>query len=78
MVCLVDGEPVPNQLVFAGGHGADGAMDEASARTDASGHVRFRLGEAGRWYVRFIHMVRTDDADLDYESKWATLSFEIR
>lgn len=77
--CLVDGQPVANQLVTAGGHGENGAMDETSKRTDAYGKVTFSLREAGRWYVKFINMVEVDsDPELDYESKWATVSFEIQ
>jgi hypothetical protein len=36
------------------------------------------MDHAGRWYVKFINMQKTDAEGLDYESKWATLSFEIR
>jgi hypothetical protein len=75
---VVDGEPVSGQLVLAGGEGADGPFQEASARTDADGVVRFRLDAPGRWYVKFINMQKTDAEGMDYESKWATLSFEIR
>jgi len=36
-------------------------------------------GGGGRWYVRTIHMVETtDEADVDYESNWATLTFQVR
>ncbi len=77
--CFVDGKPVANQLVIAGGHGDGGAIEERSRRADANGKVRFRIREAGRWYVKFIHMVKEEsDPDIDYESKWATLTFEVR
>jgi hypothetical protein len=36
------------------------------------------LDAAGRWYVKFVHMVRVTQRGLDYESKWATLTFEVR
>jgi len=77
--CLVDGKPVVHQLVIVGGqHGAD-ALPETSLRTDANGEIRFTVESAGRWYVKFINMVPlADNADIDYESKWATLTFEIR
>jgi uncharacterized GH25 family protein len=79
VLCLVDGQPVANQLVIAGGHGQHGAIEQVSGRTDNSGSVRFRIGEPGRWYVKFINMVKLDsEPDIDYESKWATMSFEIR
>ena len=75
---LVDGKPVAGQLVIAGGDGGDHAIAEREARTDAEGVVRFRVDQPGRWYVKFINMRKTDAEGLDYESKWATLSFEIR
>jgi hypothetical protein len=36
------------------------------------------LDAAGTWYVKFVHMVRASEPGLDYESKWATLTFETR
>jgi len=36
------------------------------------------LDGAGRWYVKFVHMVHGTQRKLDYESKWATLTFEVR
>ena len=79
--CLVDGQPVSGQLVLAGGHGADGggAIDQTERRTRADGSVTFTISEAGRWYVKFINMVKLEaEPEIDYESKWATLSFEVR
>jgi hypothetical protein len=58
-----------------------------SAREHYSKHVKavFQVGTAevtldaaGRWYVKFVHMVRGTQRGLDYESKRATLTFEIR
>lgn len=74
--CAVDGMPVANQLVIAGGEADGTAFDERSARSDANGVVRFTIDRAGRWYVKFIHMAKVDEPDLDYVSKWATLTFE--
>ena len=75
---LVDGKPVFGQLVIAGGEGSRGEIDEREARTDRDGVVRFRVDQPGRWYLKFINMQKTDAEGLDYESKWATISFEIR
>ena len=72
---LVDSEPVAGQLVLVGG---DGDMATAEGRTDAEGVFRFTLDGAGRWYAKFINMRKTDREGLTHESKWATLSFEIR
>jgi hypothetical protein len=71
--CLVNGRPVANQTVLWGGAGA-----ERSTRTDSGGVARLTLDAAGRWYVKFVHMVRSTKPGLDYESKWATLTFETR
>jgi uncharacterized GH25 family protein len=71
---LVDGRPVPNQLVVAGNH-----KGQRSVRTDSSGVARLRIGSRGAWYVKFIHMERaTGDTTVDYVSKWATLTFGVR
>lgn len=75
---IVDGEPVVGQLVIAGGDAGSHEIHEREARTNPDGVVTFRVDEPGRWYLKFINMQKTDLPDLDYESKWATISFEIR
>jgi len=71
---VVDGEPVANQLVIAGGRRA-----KTSMRTDSAGVARLRIGARGPWYVKFIHMrPAAGDSTIDYESKWATLTFGVR
>ncbi len=71
--CLKDGRPLPQQVVFAGWEGAA----PLRARTDAKGVARFEIKKAGTWYVKFIHMVPASDSHLEYQSWWATLTFEI-
>ena len=37
------------------------------------------IDQPGRWYLKFIHMARLEGSpDIDYESKWATLTFAVR
>ena len=79
------GQPVADQLVYAsydGHHGHDEAgehMEAVTARTNSDGVAAVPLREAGRWYVRTIHLVETpSEPDVDYESNWATLTFEVR
>jgi hypothetical protein len=80
---LVRGAPLAGQLVyasyagFAAGEG-DAHREALHARTDAQGVVRFTLPRAGRWYLRLIHMVPLEEQGVDYESLWATLTFEVR
>lgn len=73
--CLVDKRPVANHTVLWGGPGGSA---ERSTRTDSLGVAQVTLDAAGKWYVKFIHMARANRAGLDYESKWATLTFETR
>jgi hypothetical protein len=79
--CLVDGKPVANQLVVVGGRAGavgDTRLPARELRSDADGVIAVPLAKAGRWYVKFIHMVPVTDGRVDYESKWATLTFEVR
>jgi hypothetical protein len=76
--CLVDGKPVANQLVIAGGEANGSTIAERSSRTDSDGVVRFTLDHPGKWYVKFISMVKAGGTEVDYVSKWATLTVEVR
>jgi hypothetical protein len=77
---LLDGTPVANQYVLAGGRMADGSrIAQRAVRTDTDGIALIRLRSAGVWYVKFIHMAHAvGDTTIDYESKWATLTFQVR
>lgn len=46
---LVDGKPVANQLVIAGGERDGQKMEETRARSDSAGVARFALSGAGKW-----------------------------
>ena len=80
---LVDGKPVANQMIVSGGRPPRGGrLAERRVRTDADGVARIRISDRGQWYVKFIHMEKyrgeqTSNSP-DYESKWATLTFEFR
>lgn len=76
---LVEGMPVVGQTVIAGGRTRAGArIAPRRSTTDSTGVAGIRLTPAGRWYVKFIYMEPVQSDSLDYESKWATLTFEVR
>ena len=79
MRALVDGRPVANQVVQAGGRTRSGQrITQREVRADSAGIARFRMDTRGTWYVKFISMrpVPTSASDsVNYESKWATLTF---
>jgi hypothetical protein len=76
--CLVDGKPVAQQLVIAGGARDTTAIPEIRARTQEDGVARFVIRSPGKWYVKFIHMVPVSGDSVNYDSKWATLTFQVR
>lgn len=76
---MVDGQATANQLLLFGGRaGKGGTIAEDSVRTDGMGVASVRLHKAGLWYIKFISMTKVANDSVNYESKWATLTFEVR
>lgn len=81
---LFDGKPVANQTVRAsheGFHGHDtsgGHINSYDLRTDKDGRARFLLSNKALWYISLIHMQPVNDAEADYESHWATITFDVK
>lgn len=78
ILCLKDGKPLVGQIVTTGYEAWGKMLSETSARTDNDGMLKVKLTGAGKWYAKFINMVKIDDPKLNYESNWATLTFEIK
>jgi len=76
--CLVDGKPVAGMTVLAGSQRGHEVPVEHSFVSDAQGVVTMRITRPGHWYVKFVRMVPVGRGGIDYESKWATLTFEVR
>lgn len=75
---LVDGKPMGNQYVLYGGLTPnDASIEPKSVRSDAEGVAIIPL-VAGTLYIKFINMSRVQRDTVDYESKWATLTFQVR
>jgi hypothetical protein len=76
---LVDGRPVANQFVLYGGRTPRGQrIEQRSVRSNAEGVATIPLRQPGTWYVKFISMRPVQSDTVDYESKWATLTFQLR
>lgn len=78
ILCLKDGKPLAGQVVLAGREEKGKMTAAPDLRSDKNGIFKLRLDGAGKWYVKFINMAKLDDPNLNYESKWTTLTFEIR
>lgn len=76
---LVDGKPAANQYVIYGGLTANEAnIAPKSVRSNAEGIATIPLATPGIWYIKFINMARVQGDSVNYESKWATLTFQVR
>ena len=76
---LVDGQVAANQYVLYGGRTPNGGrIAQRSVRSDSTGVARIALRSRGTWYIKFISMAPAQGDTVDYESKWATLTFEVR
>lgn len=80
----MNGEPVADQIVRAsceGFHAHDasgGHINSYTLRTDKDGRARFLLSNKALWYISLIHMQKIDDTEADYESNWATITFQVK
>ncbi len=73
---LYEGRPLSGALVSALPH--EDPDRRLSQRSDGDGRVTFRIGKAGAWLVKAVHMVPvSDDPSADWRSIWASLTFEI-
>jgi hypothetical protein len=76
---MVDGRAVAGQAVLTGGRSRTGTrIASRELRTNADGIAAVPLTARGRWYVKFIRMTPTKGNHGNYESKWATLTFELK
>lgn len=78
ILCLKDGKPLVGQPVSVGRETSGKVIEGASVISDANGIIKFKLDGPGKWYAKFINMAKITDPKLNYESKWATLTFGIR
>lgn len=72
---LFDGRPLDDVQVTAQSRQANKAVQKA--RTNSEGIVVFQLTDEGPWLIECTYMrPATDRNDADYESFWASLTFE--
>jgi len=76
---MFNGKPLAGQGVHISSRndGVNPFAKEIPSRTDEQGQVSFEITETGHWYVAAIHMVESPEKDVEYESNWATITFEI-
>ena len=74
---LADSKPAANVLVKA--VNKDDPTRTLSARSDENGKVKFKLDKAGMWRLNAVKIAPVSEkaSDCDWESHWASLTFEI-
>jgi len=73
---LYEGRALEGALVVA--MNRDEPEGKISARTGRDGRVRLRLARSGAWLVKVVHMIPAPkETGADWESLWASLTFEI-
>jgi uncharacterized GH25 family protein len=72
---LLRGKPAAGVLVAA--LRRDAPQTPLTARSDAGGRVTFRLPAAGMWLVKAVHIEPLAARDAEWESFWASLTFEL-
>ena len=54
-----------------------GKLDPIKVEADSQGRASFQLQEAGIWMIRAVHLVSADSQEADFQSYWASLTFEL-
>jgi uncharacterized GH25 family protein len=80
---LAAGEPLPVRVIFRGAPARNleigaimkGGKEFSVGKTDDSGRINVPV-TPGQWRLHAIHMERSTKPDADWESFWATLTFE--
>ncbi len=76
---LYRGKPAPDLQLEAAWAGASGKTVQPVGRTDANGRISVPLKAAGKYRLHTIKMERCRNPQIaDWESFWASLTFELR
>jgi uncharacterized GH25 family protein len=74
---LLRGEPARDLAVLAESSRPGYSTNHEVGRTGADGRIAIPVA-AGQWRLHTIHMERSANPDAEWESFWATLTFEVR
>lgn len=77
---LWKGKPLANQVVHYSTSvpGKDAHENEKSTMTNENGIASIVPTESGNWYIATIHIEKSKEENVDYESNWATLTFGVK
>ena len=70
------GRPLAGTLVTA--FTKEVPMSQQSMRTDNKGIAQIKLDKTGHWLVKSVEMIPSKRGNADWESFWASITFELR
>ena len=70
------GKPLANSLIIA--FSKEAAWDKQKKRTDANGIAKVKLTSKGLWLIKSVEMIPSKRPGIDWESFWASLTFQMR
>ena len=73
---LLRGKPAASLELMAASTGSFGSKSRSIGKTGMDGRISVPV-TAGAWRLHTIHMERSSQPDADWESFWATLTFEV-
>ncbi len=73
---LYQGKPIKDILLIALTRASPEKTQ--SVRTDAQGVATIELNQTGPWLLKAVHILNLKDKKADWESHWASLTFEMR
>lgn len=72
------GKPLANKIITARNRIGSESAIALTSRTDAKGICSFKIIRKGEWFIHATQMIPCPDkTDSDWESFWASYSFEI-
>jgi uncharacterized GH25 family protein len=75
---LYQGRPIAGVLVDTGCDWQGKTTAKVAGRTGADGRVLVPIPSRGLWMLHAVLMERREEATADWESYWASLTFEVR
>ncbi len=78
VVLLFEGKPLAGAQIEAHSR-VDGKVMTQKTTSDKDGQATVKLDRAGLWLIRLVHMRRCPEPkEADWESFWASCSFEVK
>ncbi len=73
---VYQGKPAPELLLIA--FSKNNPLKTQDIRTSKEGKASIKLDDIGPWLVKAVKIIQVKEDDADWQSHWASITFEIR